>query len=55
VYRTALGKPALYVEDANIVAIASDAAALDGLQPGQQLLDLNQPQQILEWLLQRVK
>lgn len=51
VYRPALGKAAIYPEDANIVAVASDAPAPPDLRDGLVWLDLNRPGQVLEWLL----
>lgn len=54
VYRPALGKPALYPDDTHVVAVASDVAGLDRLREGQLLLDLNQPEQVLQWLLQYI-
>jgi molybdopterin-guanine dinucleotide biosynthesis protein B len=50
VYRPALAKPALYPEDRNIVAVASDAPRPDGLDTSLAWLDLNQPAAVLEWL-----
>jgi len=51
VHRPSLGKPALYPEDEFIVAIASDAPKPDGLAEKLIWLDLNQPQQVLSWLM----
>ncbi len=50
VYRPSLGKPALYPDDANVVAVASDAPRPDGLQEDIAWLDLNQPAAVLSWL-----
>lgn len=50
IYRPALGKTALYPQDANIVAVASDAPAPDGQLPVCHWLNLNQPDDILTWL-----
>jgi len=54
VHRPALGKPALYPDDAHIVAVASDVAAPSGLAAGLAWLDLARPESILAWLLQRL-
>lgn len=50
VYRPAVGKPALYPDDAHIVAVASDVARPAGLDPAVAWLDLNQPEQVLAWI-----
>jgi molybdopterin-guanine dinucleotide biosynthesis protein B len=50
VFRPSLGKPALYPEDANIVAVASDAPRPDGVPASVGWLDLNQPAAVLRWL-----
>jgi molybdopterin-guanine dinucleotide biosynthesis protein B len=50
VYRPALGRPALYLDDANVVAVASDAPRPQGLQENITWLDLNQPAAVLDWL-----
>ena len=52
VFRPSLGKPALYPDDANIVAVASDAPRPDGLPARLGWLDLNQPAAVLRWLNQ---
>ena len=52
-YRHAVGKPLLYPDDAHIIAIAHD-----GLLPDKPLipqLDINQPQQIAEFILEHIK
>ncbi len=51
VYRPDLGQPALYPDDAHIVAVASDAARPVGARTGLAWLDLNAPEQVLAWLL----
>ncbi len=51
IYRPALGKPALFPDDAHIVAVASDQAAPPTLRPGVAWLDLNAPAAVLAWLL----
>lgn len=53
VYRAALGKPALFLQDQHIVAVASDQGAPDDLRPGLDWLDLNAPADVLAWLLRR--
>ena len=50
VYRPSLGKPALYPDDGNIVAVASDAPRPDGVPGHVAWLDLNQPAAVLNWL-----
>jgi molybdopterin-guanine dinucleotide biosynthesis protein B len=50
VFRPSLGKTALYPDDANIVAVASDAPRPDSLRENIAWLDLNQPAAVLEWL-----
>jgi molybdopterin-guanine dinucleotide biosynthesis protein B len=50
VFRPSLGKPALYPDDVNIVAVASDAPRPDGMPAGLVWLDLNQPAAVLRWL-----
>jgi len=50
VYRPSLGKPALYPDDRNIVAVASDAPPPDGVDASVAWLDLNQPASVLRWL-----
>lgn len=50
VYRTALGQPALYPDDIDIVAVASDGAPpLLLRRPA--WLDLAQPDRILAWVM----
>jgi molybdopterin-guanine dinucleotide biosynthesis protein B len=51
VYRPSLGKPALYPDDGNVVAVASDAPRPDGLRGDLAWLDLNQPAAVLAWLI----
>ena len=51
VYRPSLGKLAIYLEDAHIVAVASDVAAPKNLPFGLIWLDLNQPETVLQWLI----
>ena len=50
VYRRALGRPPLYPDDPQVVAVASDAPAPPGLAPGVMWLDLNAPDSVLTWL-----
>jgi len=54
VYRPAVGQPTLYDQDPNVVAIASDAPAPPDLSERLAWLDLNQPEQVLHWLLRYV-
>jgi molybdopterin-guanine dinucleotide biosynthesis protein B len=51
VYRPTLGQTSLYSDDGNVVAVASDIAAPAGLPRALAWLDLNQPAQVLAWLL----
>jgi molybdopterin-guanine dinucleotide biosynthesis adapter protein len=51
VHRPSIGKSAIYLEDAHIVAVASDVAAPQNLPHGVIWLDLNQPETVLQWLL----
>lgn len=51
VHRPSLGKPAIYPEDAHIVAVASDVEAPQNLPQGLIWLNLNQPETILQWLI----
>jgi molybdopterin-guanine dinucleotide biosynthesis protein B len=54
IHRPALGKPALYPDDADIVAVASDAPP--PLLPRQLAwLDLGRRDQILEWVMRYAK
>jgi molybdopterin-guanine dinucleotide biosynthesis protein B len=53
VHRPSLGQPALYPDDAHIVAVASDVARPDGLDPCVAWLDLNAPADVLAWLEMR--
>lgn len=49
VFRPALGKPALYPDDADIVAVVTDVPRPPG-EGGPAWLDLNDPGQVLAWL-----
>lgn len=51
VHRPSLGKPAIYMEDAYIIAVASDVEAPQNLPQGLIWLNLNQPETILQWLI----
>jgi molybdopterin-guanine dinucleotide biosynthesis protein B len=51
VFRPDLGQPALYPDDLHIVAVASDAARPAAARPDLAWLDLNAPEQVLDWLL----
>lgn len=51
VYRPSLGKPAIYPEDKNIIAIATDAQTLDDKRYALVQLDLNDQGSILLWVL----
>ncbi len=50
VYRPALGKPALFLDDASVVAVASDGPRPSEAPAQLAWLDLNRPDQVLEWL-----
>jgi molybdopterin-guanine dinucleotide biosynthesis protein B len=47
VYRPALGKPPIWPDQADIVAVASDVS----VSTDRKLLPLNDPPEIAEWLL----
>ncbi len=49
VFRPSLGRPALYPEDADIMAVVSDTPRPDGAD-GLAWMDLNDPDQVLAWL-----
>jgi molybdopterin-guanine dinucleotide biosynthesis protein B len=55
VHRPSLGLPALYLEDPNIVAVASDGARPAGLAEDVAWLDLNTPEQVLLWISKWVR
>ena len=54
VHRPRLGEPPLYPNDAHIVAVASDVARPEGLDPALAWFDLNAPADILSWLKLRI-
>ncbi|PWF48841.1 molybdopterin-guanine dinucleotide biosynthesis protein B [Massilia glaciei] len=54
VHRPALGQPALYPDDAHIVAVASDTPRPPGLRAELAWLDLNAPAEVLAWLRARI-
>ncbi|HEY0489417.1 MAG TPA: molybdopterin-guanine dinucleotide biosynthesis protein B [Telluria sp.] len=54
VHRPSLGQPALYPDDAGIVAVASDAARPASLPAGVDWLDLNDQAGVLDWLLRKM-
>jgi len=49
VYRPSVGKPPIYPDDKHIAAVASDAPPPEGNHPV--WLNLNQPDQVMDWLL----
>ena len=51
IHRPSLGKPAIYLEDAHIIAVASDVTAPNDLPSRLIWLDLNRPEMVLEWLI----
>ena len=55
VHRPALGQPALYPNDAHIVAVASDVTRPANVAAGVAWLDLNAPAEVLAWLSARIK
>ncbi len=56
VYRPALGQPALYPNDPQIVAVAADVARPSDAGAALVWLDLNAPEQVLAWVQdQRMK
>ena len=52
VFRPIVGKAALYPDDAQIIAVASDADKPKDWDSSRTWLDLNQPDQVLAWLLE---
>jgi molybdopterin-guanine dinucleotide biosynthesis protein B len=54
VYRPALGQPPLFLHDADVVAVASDAPRPDLLAPHVAWFDLNAPEEVLSWLNRRL-
>jgi molybdopterin-guanine dinucleotide biosynthesis protein len=50
IHRPSLGKPLMYPEDANIIALATDAAAIN-IPPHLHQLDLNQPNTLVEFII----
>jgi molybdopterin-guanine dinucleotide biosynthesis adapter protein len=50
VFRSDCGKPSLYQDDPGIVVVASDLPRPEGLRPGLLWLDMNAPEQVLEWI-----
>ncbi len=55
VHRPALAKPPLYTADAGIIALACDVLPLQAKPEGLRVFDLNQPQEILNWLIAAVQ
>ncbi|SDH31332.1 MULTISPECIES: molybdopterin-guanine dinucleotide biosynthesis protein B [unclassified Duganella] len=55
VYRLETGREPLYPHDQRVVAVAADHARPDGLRDSVAWLDVNQPQQVLAWLLTHLK
>ncbi len=51
VFRPSLGKPPHYPDDADVIAVASDSPVPTNWDGHRAWLDLNQPEQIIEWLL----
>ncbi len=55
VYRVEAGRAPLYPHDERVLAVAADHPRPDGLRDSLSWLDLNQPQQVLDWLLTHLK
>jgi molybdopterin-guanine dinucleotide biosynthesis protein B len=55
VYRPEVGKPPVYPDDRNVVAVASSAAAPAGLAAHVAWLDLDDPETVLRWLAARLE
>lgn len=55
VYRLEAGRAPLYPHDQRVVAVAADHPRPDGVRDDLVWLDLNQPPQVLAWLLARLK
>jgi molybdopterin-guanine dinucleotide biosynthesis protein B len=55
VYRPEVRQPSLYADDPHIVAVASDTSAPADLPRQLPWLNLNQPEQVLAWLLAYMK
>ncbi len=53
IFRSALGKPPMYIDDPHIKAVASDSAKPDALPHAMHWLDLNKENQVVDWLLNR--
>jgi molybdopterin-guanine dinucleotide biosynthesis protein B len=51
VWRASAGKPARYVDDPFIVAIATDSADQLPMATNRAVLDLNRPQAVVDWML----
>lgn len=51
IHRPSLGKPAIFLDDIHILAVASDVPAPVNLRAGIVWLDLNQPASVLAWLI----
>ena len=54
VHRPGLGQPALYPDDRHIVAVASDVARPAQADPALAWLDLNDPAEVLAWLVRHI-
>jgi molybdopterin-guanine dinucleotide biosynthesis protein B len=52
IWRTVSGKPALYLDDPFIAAIATDSPADLPVPTGRPVLDLNQPDDVAAWLVE---
>jgi len=54
VYRPEVGKPPVYPDDPNVLAVASNAPAPAGLAPRVAWLDLDDPEAVLRWIMERL-
>ncbi len=54
VYRPAIGQPILYPNDPHVLVVASDTPSPAALPRQLAWLDLNHPEQVLEWLLKYI-
>ena len=55
VWRASEGKPARYVDDPHVVAIATDSPAALPMATLRPVLDVNSPQAVVDWMLQNAE
>lgn len=53
VFRPSLGRKPMYPEERNIKAVASDSARPEGVNPSIEWLDLNNENQVVDWIVNR--